>query len=329
MMSKKQLAIGFKLLFSGAIIGYIFAYKVDFSEIWSVLKGADVFLLLVVEFLFVAMAVLGLIRWGALLRIQAIMIPWLRVARYYCVGMFFNTFLLGMTGGDVVKIYYVAKQSKKALEASSTIVFDRIVGLAGLVVLAFFSLLSQGADSVFAPLWMPISVTMGLVFGGVTFLMYFQFLSRWIPFFSRITAIKKLHWLMDLVEVFALYRHHQLRLWLLLLLSVGIHFGVAGSYFLMAQSIGLEEVTLAQFCVVIPVIMFVSALPISVAGWGVGEAAAISLLGLFGVSASAAVTLSVLFKLFYLLTGLLCVGAYVAPGLDHHPLKHAEEQGLA
>ena len=55
----------------------------------------------------------------------------------------------------------------------------------------------------------------------------------------------------------------------------------------------------------VPVIMAASILPISIAGWGVRESAAVVLLGQVGIAASDAVTLSVVFGLINVATACL------------------------
>ncbi len=79
----------------------------------------------------------GTIRFGVLLRTQGIFLPWLRVAGIFMVGLFFNLFGLGSTGGDVVKIFYVLREAgDKKTAAAFTVLMDRVVGLVALVLIA-------------------------------------------------------------------------------------------------------------------------------------------------------------------------------------------------
>ena len=50
-------------------------------------------------------------RWRRLLRVQEINLGWWRTLRVYLIGAFFNLFLLGATGGDIVKIYYAMRET--------------------------------------------------------------------------------------------------------------------------------------------------------------------------------------------------------------------------
>ena len=55
-------------------------------------------------------------RWLVLLRVQDITVSFWRAFRIVLSGMFFNLFLLGSTGGDVIKIFFIMRETpdKKA-----------------------------------------------------------------------------------------------------------------------------------------------------------------------------------------------------------------------
>ena len=50
-------------------------------------------------------------RWRMLLRVQGIDLGWFRIFSLLLIGVFFNFFIPGGTGGDVVKIYYLLKET--------------------------------------------------------------------------------------------------------------------------------------------------------------------------------------------------------------------------
>ena len=52
------------------------------------------------------------------------------------IGIFFNNFVPGLTGGDFVKAYYVSRETHKKTEAITTVFLDRAVGLFALSTLA-------------------------------------------------------------------------------------------------------------------------------------------------------------------------------------------------
>ena len=55
---------------------------------------------------------LGVLRWRLVLRVQGLDLPWRRGAEISFVAHFFNSFLLGSTGGDMMKAYYAARETR-------------------------------------------------------------------------------------------------------------------------------------------------------------------------------------------------------------------------
>ena len=86
-------------------------------------------------------------RWRLLLGVQGIHLGWWRTFRVYLIGAFFNLFLLGATGGDIVKIYYAMREtSSKKTAALLSVLVDRMVGMLALVAItAVLVLVTAGA----------------------------------------------------------------------------------------------------------------------------------------------------------------------------------------
>ena len=53
------------------------------------------------------------------------------------MAQFFNAFLLGSTGGDLLKAYYAARETHhRKTEAVVTVLVDRLIGLFSMLALA-------------------------------------------------------------------------------------------------------------------------------------------------------------------------------------------------
>jgi uncharacterized membrane protein YbhN (UPF0104 family) len=96
------------------------------------------------HFRWVAMGILAyavveiaaLFRWHVLLRVQKISLSLPRLAGLFFIGMFYNQFLPGGTGGDIIKSYYLLKETPdKKAGALLAVVFDRFIGLVALVAI--------------------------------------------------------------------------------------------------------------------------------------------------------------------------------------------------
>jgi uncharacterized membrane protein YbhN (UPF0104 family) len=91
-------------------------------------------------------------------------------------------------------------------------------------------------------------------------------------------------------------------------LAGNLNFALAG--FLLAKALGLH-VTAWDMIVVMPTVTFATTLPISLGGWGMREGAMVVLLGRFGVPSAGALSLSLLFGAFGMISGLPFLFAWV------------------
>src|SRR5690349_22095875 len=75
-------------------------------------------------------------RWHVLLKVQGIRLSVPRVSGLFLIGMFYNQFLPGGTGGDIMKSYLLLKETPgKATGALLAVVFDRMIGLVALITI--------------------------------------------------------------------------------------------------------------------------------------------------------------------------------------------------
>ncbi len=72
------------------------------------------------------------VRWYILVRAQDLPFTMPNAFRLGLVGFFFNTFLPGSVGGDIIKAACIAREQQKRSIAVSTVLLDRAIGLCGL-----------------------------------------------------------------------------------------------------------------------------------------------------------------------------------------------------
>ena len=88
--------------------------------------------------LFVFSQIIVGIRWWLLLRSQRIFMNLWAVVRLYFLGWFYNNFMPGSLGGDLLRAWYVTKHTDKKFEAVLSVFVDRIIGLSSTLVIAVF-----------------------------------------------------------------------------------------------------------------------------------------------------------------------------------------------
>src|SRR5438046_7666465 len=83
---------------------------------------------------YVLVEIAAAFRWHVLLKVQGIHLSLPRLSGLFLIGMFYNQFLPGGTGGDIIKSYFLLKETAdKKAGALLAVVFDRFIGLVALV----------------------------------------------------------------------------------------------------------------------------------------------------------------------------------------------------
>ena len=100
---------------------------------------------LVLGVFIISQVIVGL-RWWLLLRSQSIFIRFWAAVRLYFLGWFYNNFMPGSMGGDIVRAVYVTKHTDKKFEAVLSVFVDRVIGLSSTLIIAafFYSLFLRG-----------------------------------------------------------------------------------------------------------------------------------------------------------------------------------------
>ena len=238
------------------------------------------------------------LRWQVLLREQNLQLPFRRVHALYYVGHFFNAFLLGATGGDVAKAYYVTKATKhNKAEAVATVLIDRLVGLLTLIglsaaiVLIRFDFFRQTPETRNAMLFTGVLVlgAMGLLAGIIA-----------KPWLERLSVFKRLMLgtapgrILDRMyaSVHACLRKPSVVL-ITIAYSLVNHLTIVFGSYCLGRALELKLTFLDQL-MVLPLINLIAAIPITPSGIGTRDVATIYLFSAFSVEEASALTLSLM-----------------------------------
>jgi len=268
--------------------------------------------------------ILAGIRWQLLLRVQGIALSWARLFMLLLIGVFFNFIIPGGTGGDVVKVFYLLKETPgKRAQALLSVLVDRLFGLfsliamAGVLIAVQWRWLLSGPD-VAKYLWTALAILgAGLAGLGVSFLLTGLGLIHKLP--ARMPGRDRLA---ELALAYNLYG----RAWKVsaaaFVLAVGVHLAYYAMFFCAAAAFGATSrtPTYAELCTIMPIVDTLTAMPISLGGLGVREKLFQVFLGnLCGVSEAVAAIMSTTGYGLNLVWGLLGGLLY----LFYRPSEHA------
>src|SRR5947207_356361 len=151
---KKILLTLFQIAVTVALLILVFHDPTQRAKMAEALRTADYRWVGAGIFAYILVEVFAAFRWQILLRVQKIRLSFPRIAGLFLIGMFYNQFLPGGTGGDIIKSYLLLKETPdKKAGALLAVVFDRFIGLVALVAITVtlvsmrFNLLSQTEDT--------------------------------------------------------------------------------------------------------------------------------------------------------------------------------------
>jgi len=133
LVSLLQLALGVGLI---AFLFYRMDNKADLLDALRAIKDNWPYLVGALLCFPVCLSV-GAWRWKLILDAHGMPLSMWRALELYLIGHFFNAFMFGAIGGDIIKVFFVAKAiPHKRTEAVTTVFIDRLVGMLALVALA-------------------------------------------------------------------------------------------------------------------------------------------------------------------------------------------------
>ena len=281
-MKKKQIILVAKIVISVALLLYMY-YRI--GPVWkqsariigeAVSTHFGYFFLGMMGFLLVIGACT--IRWKLLLDTQKVGLTFAVAVKLYFLGLFFSQFIPGgIAGGDVVRAYYVTKETPdKKEEAVAVTILDRFIGILGLamiLVVAMFFItdprLRKGAL---------FFISFSAIAAACAGLFFSKRVVKRFPYIKKI--YERLPYRATILRIYNSYnhfKHHKLKLLLALLLSGCVHFSLVIIAYFMGRALGME-VSFRQHMIIMPLVSGLRSIPISPLGdMGTTEAAFIEM----------------------------------------------------
>lgn len=253
--------------------------------IGGLLQGPIAFEWLAVAALLMASAAaLQIYRWYLLVRALDLPFSVRNAYRLSLVGIFYNTFIPGSVGGDLVKAYFIAHaHPERKTRAIASVIADRALGLFGLIL--FVAVLggiawAAGDERITANADLQKIVRIMAVVagtGGLVFLLLGLVLHRADIFAGRLKKIPKLgNSLAEMWYAVVEYRKRMKVVLIGVVLSAASHFGLVFAFHCASRVFppanpATELATLSEHMVIAPIGFIAQAVPITPGGVGVAE----------------------------------------------------------
>ncbi len=298
-MKKKTIALALKILVSGGLM-WLLLGSIDLNEARERILTAEPGPLAGAIAVFGLQILVLVWRWKTVMTAMNNDLPFLKVLEITYIGLFFNQALPSSIGGDAVRIYKTYKSGTLLSRAVNGVMLDRVATVLGLVLLVviavpFFTDRVGAADA----RWIVPAVTV-LALGGIAGLALLMVLDNLPSRFAHLRLVRGLAALAADTRAVFLSPRYAIKV---MVISLFGHANVSFGIYLIAASLDLD-VTWIDCMVLVPPVLLLMTLPISIAGWGVREAAMVTAFGLIGVPTDGAVVLSILFGLIAIFMAL-------------------------
>src|SRR5215472_15907245 len=211
---------------------------------------------------------------------------------FYLIGMFFNLFAPGTVGGDISRIYYLARDQEGGrekdwggitLNATVSVFVDRVIGMMVLVWLGALGLILFPQYAVpSAVRLLTFALALGFIVGGLLI----PVLRRILPAVGYSTVVKlrvalrsyRARWQAIPQAIALSFVIHLIQAWIHLLIGRAIHIEIPFSY-----------------CIILyPLVGTFAAIPITLNGLGLREGGYLFLLAVIGINSEKAIAFGVL-----------------------------------
>lgn len=311
---KRKKWLSMALRFGVTLLLFIFLFKsMSWSTLLQALTQVHVGKMLLGLIVGAFSIVISSYQWRSLLRAEQIKYDLAGLIDLYLVGISFSHFLPTGMGGDVVKAVQVGRESKNSAGSASAVLMSRITGFLGMLLIAYPVLIiwrNQFSSEIviwFLTLSLIVGGMLGGTMGVATLLPKLSYKRRWANHRIFASAVK----IGDALKA-SIRRPYAMGVAILF----GIEFWIVGclNYYGYGVALGIH-IPLYYYFVAIPFVSLVTFLPISINGFGVREAAFVSIFSAAHVPSTTSLLLALFMDAQVLLFGI--IGGYIYLSLGY------------
>jgi uncharacterized protein (TIRG00374 family) len=304
----KNVSIILKIFVSLGILFVLFKL-VPYQELIETYKYSKKIYILFGFIIFFITFIISIVRWKLLLFALGVKATFRDAFYSSFAGLFFNLIFPSFVAGDIFRGAAVSNRHGEAKKVASSVLMDRFSGCFALALVALVSFFFGRRLIPQKQVFYLLLILCALI-GFASFLIFSK---TFFSFFAKIlredSVIKNK--VVGFHDQLYFFRKNPEVFLKSMLFSIPIQILSAISFFVVSRAFGVT-VGAIYFLILIPIIMMIALTPITIAGLGLREGAAVSLLPLVGISKNVAFSISLSNLFFTLFVGILGGIFYVA-----------------
>jgi uncharacterized membrane protein YbhN (UPF0104 family) len=295
---RRLLIISIKAAVSALLLWFA-ASRVDWTLAGGRLRDADMVWGSLALVLLIAQTAVLALRWREIVLQSGLSITMAQATRYSFVGALFNQTMPSTVGGDAARVWLLGRESGAWSRAAYSVIVDRAIGLLVLALIVVVCLpwtlniipAGTGRNS--------LLVISALGIFGLLGVFIFDLI---VP--PRLAAYRVVQHLLGI----ALLAKRCLLVYpanaAISFFSVLIHFVTIVAVWMIAKSL-LVPIGFEQVFMLVPPILLVTAIPISIGGWGIREGATVAAFSFIGLPSTDGFLVSIMLGILLFIVGVV------------------------
>jgi uncharacterized protein (TIRG00374 family) len=269
---KKTLLTILQLLVTSALLYWVFHDPKVREGMAVAIRDADYRWIGAAILMYVVVEFAAIVRWQILLKVQGINLSNGRIAALFFIGMFYNQFLPGGTGGDIVKTFLLWKETPtKKPGALLAVLFDRMIGLIALILITGVLIFLRYRWLTSTPATSPYVWLVLVIFGASVLFVVTSFIVSGFNLFHKLPhRFPGREKMLEISAAYHLYARHWRATSGAFGASLVCHLGTFATFLCVAYAFR-ANIAPVDFFAIMPVERTISSLPISFAGVGTRE----------------------------------------------------------
>jgi hypothetical protein len=308
-INRKRIINSLKLVVSLILLTYFIAFIItpEWSEILKSFKDINYFYLIIVFFIAFPLILVSCLKWQLLLKSKNLHIHLSRLIALYLSGYFFNNIIpIGFLGGDFVRIYETARQTKNTPDSLAAVFMERIMGIVALILFTIFSIFLKFQLFLKNLIVLLIIICIILVLTIFLWMIFSPKVLNFIKGIIKINFLKKLFTKLDeWVSAINRYKNEKQVIFYSLIYSIIYNLLAIFNVYFSFLTFNIKPNFLDVFVIVPLTLLIVLSAPITSAGLGLFENANVYLFSLVGVLSSESALMSLLLRAKVILLGLI------------------------
>ena len=294
MTTKNKLLFFFKSIVSLSLIYYLFI-TIPWGEVSEVVFSASIYWLIISVLVQILSFILLALRWRVILRNFESNISFYDIIKVSFIGIAINNVLPGSIGGDFVRGAYIIKKGVSLKDSISSLVADRVLGLFIVLVFACTFLFFYGNKH--PSLHHMNMIVIFMILALLSIIFFFKthiFMSLIKKVLNKILSSSFYNKTVSMIDDLYQYQISKHIVFKVFLITIAAMFLEVLVFWFASKSLGMDY-SFYIFIISVPLIVIISALPISLGGFLVRESSGLFLLNMLGIEMIHASSIVILF----------------------------------